>query len=129
MKRDKFNHGFTEADWHLAKSQARDAIIAVAKDKHRATIAYSDLVTKIRAISIDAHDVRLSHLLGEIAEEEDEAGRGMLTVFVVHKNGDHRPGKGFFEMAQRLGRNVRDEDEFWICEFNAVRDFWSNKLR
>jgi hypothetical protein len=35
-------------------------------------------------------------MLGEISQEEDEAGHGMLSVIVVHKYGDMQPGPGFF---------------------------------
>ncbi|MHB8627656.1 MAG: hypothetical protein ACYDBJ_15595 [Aggregatilineales bacterium] len=44
------------------------------------TIPYSDLVGQIHAIHMEAHDPKLSYLLGEIATEEDEAGRGMLSA-------------------------------------------------
>ena len=47
-------------------------------------IPYSDLVRQITAIKLEAHDARLSHFLGEIASEEDERGRYLLTVLVVH---------------------------------------------
>ena len=45
-------------------------------------IPYSDLVTKIFAVNFRAHDTRLFHLLGEISVEENELGRGMLSVVV-----------------------------------------------
>ena len=45
-------------------------------------------------------------MLGEISSEEDAAGRGMLTVLVVHRAGDMQPGPGFFELAKQLGRNT-----------------------
>ena len=61
-------------------------------------------------------------MLGEISTEENEAGRGMLTVVVVHKEGDMKPGPGFFELAQKLGRQVGDLDVFWISEFKRVVD-------
>ena len=38
------------------------------------------------------------------------AGRGMLSVIVVHKQGDMQPGPGFFELAQRLGRDTSDTE-------------------
>jgi molybdopterin synthase catalytic subunit len=64
------------------------------------------LVKKIKSIKLDAHDPRLFHMLGEISSEEDTAGRGMLTVVVVHKVGDMQPGPGFFELAKHLGRDT-----------------------
>jgi hypothetical protein len=50
------------------------------------------------ALGIDRRRV-LGHrfpLLGQIPSEEDAAGRGMLTVIVVHKVGDMQPSPGFF---------------------------------
>jgi len=40
-------------------------------------------------------------MLGEISQEEDAAGRGMLSVIVVHKVGDMQPGPGFFQLAKK----------------------------
>ena len=45
-------------------------------------------------------------MLGEISSAEDAAGRGMLTVVVVHKAGDMQPGPGFF----RAGKTTKSKD-------------------
>ena len=37
------------------------------------------------------------------------AGRGMLSVIVVHKVGDMQPGPGFFQLAKKLGRDTSDK--------------------
>ena len=71
----------------------------------RGMIPYSDLVKRIHRVRLDAYDPRLFHMLGEISSEENGAGRGMLTVVVVHKVGDMEPGPGFFELAKQLGRD------------------------
>ena len=39
---------------------------------------------------------------------------------VVHKEGDQRPGGGFFDLAEKLGRDISDRDLFWIEEFGHV---------
>ena len=65
----------------------------------------------------------MNTLLGQISEDEDKAGRGMLSVVVVHKTGDQRPGPGFFEWAEELGYEVGDKDEFWIAMLNRVYDY------
>jgi hypothetical protein len=88
-------------------------------------IPYSDLVEQIRSTKLDAHDPRLFHMLGEISSDEDAAGRGMLTVVVVHKVGDMQPGPGFFELAKRLGRNVSNIIECWVEELHKVHGVWS----
>lgn len=119
------NFGFTDPQWRAGKDEAKAILIEVATRKGR--IAYSELVSQITALSLEPHDPRLFHLLGEISAEENEAGRGMLTAIVVHKSGDMQPGPGFFELAKSLGKNTKDPLAGWITEFNKVHDYWANK--
>lgn len=49
----------------------------------------------------------------------------MLTVVVVHKDGDQMPGPGFFQLARSLGRDTRDGEAFWIGEMEEVYRAWS----
>lgn len=119
------DYGFEGAQWDAAKKEATDILIDVAKRKGR--IAYSELVGQINALSLEPHDARLFHLLGEISSEEDRAGRGMLTAIVVHKAGDMQPGPGFFELAKSLGKDTKDQLVCWVSEFNKVHDYWANK--
>ena len=98
-------------------------MIAVAQ--RRGVIAYSDLVGRITRCDLDARDPRLDHLLGEISSDEDDAGRGLLTVVVVHKSGDMKPGSGFFELARSRGRDTEDQERFWADELDRVHDTWS----
>jgi hypothetical protein len=60
------------------------------------------------------YDSRLPQLLAEISTEKAKAGRGMMTASVVRQNGDQRPGRGFFELAERLGYGVSDPKKFWL---------------
>lgn len=124
MKRDSFDHGFSDRAWNAAKKEARRVMVNVAR--RRSLISYSDLVREIKSCALEPHDPRLDHLLGQIAEAEDEAGRGLLTVVVVHKTGDKIPGPGFFKMAQSRGRDTSDRVEFWISELQRVHDVWSS---
>lgn len=124
MLRDNFRHGFPEARWSEAKRQARDAMISVAKQ--RGMLTYTELVRKVSAISLQPHDPRLFHFLDEISTEEDHAGRGMLTVIVVHKRGDMEPGKGFYELAAALGRDTSDLQRCWIEELHRVHKVWES---
>lgn len=119
------DYGYSGSDWEKVKKQATDILIEVARRKGR--IAYSELASKITAISIQAHDPQMFHLLGEISTAEDKAGRGMLTAIVVHKSGDMQPGPGFFELAESLGKNTSDRLACWVSEFNKVHDYWANK--
>lgn len=117
---DKF--GFSEAAWQSAKSEAK--AVLVARARVRGMLPYSELVRSIHSVSLEPHDVRFFHLLGELSTEEAEAGRGMITALVVHKTGDMQPGPGFFELAKRLGHDASDVLEFWIGQVKKVHAYW-----
>ncbi len=114
--------GFSNEEWNAAKKEIKKVLIARAK--LRGMIPYSELVNHIHSIHLEAHDIRFFHLLGEISTEEDAKGRGMLSVIVVHKNGDMQPGPGFFELAEDLGRDTTDILSCWIKELNKVHAYW-----
>jgi molybdopterin synthase catalytic subunit len=99
----------------------------IERARVRGMIPYSDLVSRISAIQFQAYDQRFFHFLGEISSEEDAAGRGMLTVVVVHKHGDMQPGPGFLKLAKLLGRDTRDADACWIGELHRVHAVWSKE--
>lgn len=113
--------------WNVAKDEARNSMIARARI--RGTIPYSDLIQKINAIQFEIEDIddrnALATMLGEISTEEDENGRGMLSVVVVHKQGDMQPGPGFFELAEELGKDTSDILVCWINELKRVHRKWS----
>lgn len=123
MLREGFNHGFSDEAWQAAKAEAREVLAKCAS--RRGMITYTDLVRQIRSVTMQPHDSRLAHFLGEISTEEDDAGRGMLTVLVVHKSGDMEPGPGFYELAKYLGRDVSDPQKCWIDELHKVHAHWS----
>ena len=122
MKRENFDHGYPEEAWEAAKAEAHEAMTAVAK--RRRVITYSDLVARIRSLDLDPQSDQLAHMLGEISTAEHEAGRGMLTVVVVHKHGDQMPGPGFFRLAGSLGHGTKDREAFWIGELEKVYAAW-----
>ena len=93
----------------------------------RGMIPYSDLVAKIFTVKFFAHDTRLFHLLGEISVEENDAGRGLLSVVVVHKNGDMQPGPGFFLLGRHLGYDTKDLLKFWVEQLKKVHSVWSSR--
>ena len=123
MVRNGLQDGFPESAWNAAKEESRG--IMIDRAKVRGMIPYSDLVKQISRIKLEAHDPRLFHLLGEISSDEDAEGRGMLTALVVHKHGDMQPGPGFFELAQRLGRDTEDILKCWVEELHRVHAVWS----
>lgn len=118
-------YGFDDAVWDTAKEETKKLLIERAK--LRGMIPYSELVRQIRSITVEAHDQRLFHLLGEISKEEHSEGRGMLSVIVVHRHGDMQPGPGFFELAKELGKDTTDILVCWVEELRKVHGYWSNK--
>ena len=123
MKRDGYNLECCDRPtWETAKDEARRVMID--KSRHKDVIHYSDLVLEITMIDLEPRDIRLNHMLYEIASEEDEARRGLLTALVVHKN-DGIPGSGFFDMAEERGRDISDPLTCWIEELENVYAIWS----
>jgi hypothetical protein len=88
------------------------------------TIPYTDLVADIKAINLPRNSPAFWDMLGEISEAEDAAGRGMLSVIVVHKVGDMQPGTGFFQLAKKLKRDTSDILVCWIDELKRVHGHW-----
>jgi hypothetical protein len=52
----------------------------------------------------------------------------MMTALVVRKNGDQKPGRGFFELAERLGYDVSDPVKFWIEQVSKVSASWQKEV-
>jgi len=127
MKHENFDHGFSEEIWSAGKEVARKVMIAASsrgRQDPRRLVTYSKLVAEIKAaipsLDLDPYDSRLNHMLCEISTEEYKAGRGMLSVVVVHAQGDKMPGEGFFQLAQKLNRDTGDREAFWIDELCKV---------
>jgi hypothetical protein len=117
--------GFEDQAWDAAKAEAKAVLADYAR--RRQMIPYSDFVREIQSITMEPHDQRLFHFLGEISEEEHGEGRGMLTALVVHKSGDLQPGPGFFKLAQQIGHEFEDIEKFWIQEVKRVFDAWADR--
>lgn len=114
--------GIADEAWRQAKNEIISVLAAVAAA--RKTISYSALAQKISAVRLGPDDPRLHSMLGEVSTEEDRAGRGMLSVLVVHKTGDMEPGDGFFKLAVELKKKFSDREKFWIDELNRVYAVW-----
>ena len=124
IRRDDFDPGVPAESWSAAKSEARRAMTEVARQ--RRTMSYTELVQQIESVHLVPHDHRLAYMLGEISTEEDDAGRGLLTVVVVHQRGDMRPGSGFFDLAKARGRDTTDRDRCWVTELERVYVAWAD---
>jgi hypothetical protein len=118
-------YGYEPHEWEAAQGQMREVLIGRAKV--RGMIPYSELVEKVTEIELEPNSYALAAMLGEVSTEEDAAGRGMLSVIVVHKDGDMQPGPGFFELAEELGRDTSDILKCWVEELKKVHRVWSGK--
>ena len=113
-------YGFPIRKWDEAREEMKRILRRLAREGR--TIAYSELVMQIKAFTLEPDSHALAAMLGEVSEEEDTHGRGMLTVLVVHKSGDMRPGPGFNNLAQKLGQDTSDPERLWIEEFKLVTE-------
>ena len=119
------NYGtLTEKEWDSCKDKMFQVLQRVASQGQ--TISYSALSSEL-PIPIDPHGNEMRGMLGQVSTEEDSCGRGMLSVIVVHKEGDKMPGKGFFDCAAGLSRDVSDRERLWISEINRVYKEWGNR--
>jgi hypothetical protein len=119
-------YGYKAEEWDVAKEEMRK--ILSERASVRGTIPYSDLVSRVETIPMEPDSFALAHMLGEISEEENAAGRGMLSVIVDHKAGDMQPGPGFFQLAKKLGRDTSDKTTCWIEELRRVHGHWSGSI-
>ena len=118
-------YGYTDGEWDETKTKLRAALIARAG--MRSVLPYSQIVREIGPIKFNPHDAPFHRMLDEVSRDEDTAGRGLLTVVVVHKDGDMRPGPGFFELAKSRGRDVSDIDRTWLAELDRVWGHWKDR--
>lgn len=115
-------YGRPLSEWNHAIEEARATLREVARTGN--TISYSDLTARIAAVSFEPNEYAFHAFLGEISADEDDAGRGLMTVLVVHKEGDGMPGAGWFQLAKDRGRDVSNKERCWIEERNKVYDAW-----
>jgi hypothetical protein len=111
---------YSRPEWERGKAEMKGILQKVAA--RRGMIAYSELSNQLTAIRIEPFGLPMSKMLGEISEEEDAAGRGLLTVIVVHKTRDMEPGTGFYDLAAKRGRDVSDKVTLWVDELHKVHD-------
>jgi len=107
-----------------------NALVQAARS--RGTVTYQELADLIGFPIIgDYMGTELGHLLGEISEDQDHLKRPMLSTVAVKVDG--LPGKGFFDLAKKLGKYSAGEDKkeqhrFWEAEANRVYDLWKRKF-
>ena len=101
-----------------------EELLRVAKRK--STVYYSDIAPLAELdMNLDDHRMRMAQFLDRISTSEHEAGRPLLSAVVIGK-GTNRPGKGFFELARRLGLHGSSDDrKYWLQERQRVHDYWA----
>lgn len=110
--------GYPPREWAAARAEMLAVLVEVAASQ--ATITYGNLAARVHAIEFDPRSPLLATMLGEISEEQDALGRGMLSAVVIHQEGDQMPGEGFFALARRLGRRIDDKEQMWVREVGKV---------
>jgi len=81
--------GFKKTEWDSFKKEAREILIGVAQRADK--ISYGELAAQMTTIAVEPHDMVLWEIIGDVARDEEQAGRGILSVLVVHKHGDMEP--------------------------------------
>lgn len=93
------------------------------------TTTYQD-VAVIMGITVTGNHMgkETGHILGEVSEDEFNAGRPMLSAVAVSVEG--KPSKGFFSLARHLGllKPGQDEQKFWEKERDRVYKVWRRPL-
>lgn len=123
MKPTHERFGFTKKQWDSFKAEARGILVIVASQ--RGMITYGELAARMTSIQVQPHDMVLWEIIGDVARDEEQAKRGLLSVVVVHKDGDMEPGGGFFDLAKATGRKTSDRTKLFVEELHRVHKVWS----
>jgi len=114
-------------DYHLVYCE----LIGAAQ--YRGLTTYQ-AIAQIVGLPLKGNDMaaETGRVVGEISEDEFRQGRPMLSALVVGASG--LPGKGFFDLAEDLGKlpagSTEEEQRlFWEEERDAVYHFWQRKFR
>jgi hypothetical protein len=95
---------------------------------YRGTVSNMDVAKIIGITQPGNHMSReVGHILGEIAEDEHNVGRPMLSAVAVRSTGE--PGEGFFKLARALELIESDcgeaaQHRFWEQTRDAVYATW-----
>lgn len=117
--------GHTKSQWDIFKAEARKILVAEAA--RRGMITYGELAARMTTIAVEPHDQVLWEIIGDVGRDEEKAGRGILSVLVVHKHGDMEPGGGFYDLAKSFGRKTSDRTKCFVEEMHKVHAVWSVK--
>jgi hypothetical protein len=115
-------------EWIASKHEAREFLVEIARSEEGIPVSYTELCKHIKALPFTAQSELLGDLLTEISADEDEKGRGLLSVLVVHKE-DEMPGQRFFNEAKKRGRDISDKTKCWAEELTKVLAYWRSHPR
>lgn len=106
--------------------QLYEALVEVARTPH--TTTYSD-VALLCGLDVRGDIAELGRRLDEISSYERENGRPLLSVVVIHRDGDQIPGDGFFRLARRLGvqRAGMENFIFFAEELRRCQEYWRGR--
>jgi hypothetical protein len=99
----------------------------IAAAQQRGEVSYKE-VAHILGIDAPGHHMarEVGQVLGEISEDENAAGRPMLSALAVGVSGG--PGEGFYALARQLGKltatGPNEEVQFWMSEQEHVYNTW-----
>lgn len=114
--------------WHRAVDELFELLVDVAR--RRGIVAYGDVVSQLRIVTLEPDSSAFHHMLGEVSARAFDEGAPLLSAVVVHKH-DGRPGGGFCDLARRLGFEVGDgsvaQDIFWAQQLQAVHAWWRRR--
>lgn len=113
-------------EYHLIYSEL------ITASRYRGTITYQEIAQIIGLPLKGSYmGAEIGHLLGEISEDELNAGRPMLSSIAVNVQGSL--GAGFFNLARSLGKLAEEskeaENDFLEEESEAVYETWKVVLK
>jgi hypothetical protein len=108
---------------HIIGLLARAWEILVERAREGQTITYGELAT---AMLLSPQSAQFTDTLNELSRSENAAGRGLLSVLVIRQR-EGTPGVGFFRLAQELGRQFDDEEQFFREEVERVTAHWQER--
>ena len=94
----------------------------------RGIVRYMTIASHIGIDTPGNHMAReVGQVLGEVSEDEHNAGRPMLSAVAVSSEG--KPSEGFYVLARKLGKLASEDraaaESFWRAEQQAVYKIWS----
>jgi hypothetical protein len=97
--------------------------------QYRGTTTYQDIAV-IMGITVTGSLMgkETGHILGEISEDEVDAGRPMLSAVAVSVR--RIPSEGFYSLARDLDLLKRGQDErrFWQQQRDRIYETWSRPI-